>query len=369
MDMRAILLTAVVAFWGWQGAALAQGGAAAVGVQQVEMRALTETVPVFADVVTARDGAIAARVEGNVDRVHVLAGAQVTAGDLLVELNRDLLEILVTQSQAELDEAVARIATAQARLNRADTNFGRIEALRGSSSFSQGRFDDAQADVLEARSEVVAAQARRTISQTRLDESRYRLERSEIRAPFTGVVVNVQVIPGAFIQAGTPVMRLIDTESFEIAAGVPAQYVGGLEVGQRVQATTPDGTVLEAQVRAILPLEDPATRTRPVRFSADMQGGMADAALGASLTVQIPIGSAREVLSVPKDALVQGQGGWTVFVVQDEAAQPRNVAIGVAIGDRYEVLSGLAPGDMVVVRGNERLRPGQAVAMLPAEGN
>jgi multidrug efflux pump subunit AcrA (membrane-fusion protein) len=70
-----------------------------------------------------------------------------------------------------------------------------------------------------------------------------------------------------------------------------------------------------------------------------------------------------------KDALVQARGGWTVFVAEDGKAQPRAVNIGVALGDQYEVLSGLAPGDQVVVRGNERLRPGQDIAPSILETN
>jgi multidrug efflux pump subunit AcrA (membrane-fusion protein) len=69
---------------------------------------------------------------------------------------------------------------------------------------------------------------------------------------------------------------------------------------------------------------------------------------------------------VPKDALVQGRGGWTVFVAQDGKAEPRTVQIGVALGERFEVLDGLRDGDMVVTRGNERLRPGQEIAPMDA---
>ena len=87
------------------------------------------------------------------------------------------------------------------------------------------------------------------------------------------------------------------------------------------------------------------------------------------LAVEIPVGAARDVLSVPKDALVQARGGWTVFVAADDQAQPRTVTLGVPLGDRYEVLDGLAPGDLVVVRGNERLRPGQDIAPTILETN
>ncbi|MEJ8561034.1 efflux RND transporter periplasmic adaptor subunit [Yoonia sp. GPGPB17] len=345
------------------------GRAAGVGVQAVEMRALAETVPVFAEVTTARDGDVAGRVAGNVEAVAVLAGSSVAEGDLLVELNDDLLKIQVAQSEAQLAEAEAGIETARARVDRTRISLDRIEALRGGSAFSQGRFDDAQADVLEAEAQLVEAEAREKSAQSRLAETRYQLERSRILAPFSGVVLEVNTIPGAFIQAGTPVVRLLDTDAFEVQANVPSRYTAFLSPGQSVIARTEFGTELTLQLRAVLPIENPSTRTRAVLFSAPDLSDLGDAAVGQSLTVEIPVGDAREVLSVPKDALVQGQGGWTVFVAADDQAQPRSVTLGVPLGDRYEVLSGLAPGDLVVVRGNERLRPGQAITANVLETN
>ena len=349
--------------------AQAQGRAAAVSVQAVEMRALAETVPVFAEVTTARDGDVAGRVAGNVEMVAVLAGTRVAAGDLLVELNDDLLTIQVAQSEAQLAEAAAGIDTARARVDRARIALDRVEALRGGSSFSQGRFDDAQADFLEAEAQFFEAQAREKSAQSRLAETRYQLARSKITAPFSGVVLEVNTIPGAYIQAGTPLVRLLDTDAFEVQASVPSRYTAFLSPGQMVAANTETGAELTLELRAILPVEDPSTRTRAVLFAAPSLTTEGNAAVGQSLTVNIPVGAARNVLSVPKDALVQGVGGWTVFVAADDQAQPRAVTLGVPLGDRYEVIDGLASGDLVVVRGNERLRPGQAIAASVLETN
>ena len=106
-----------------------------------------------------------------------------------------------------------------------------------------------------------------------------------------------------------------------------------------------------------------------MRFTGAGLDQIGRAAVGQSLTVQVAVGEARTVLAVPKDALVQAQNGWTVFVAEDGKAQPRTVAIGAPLGDRYEVLSGLQAGDMVVVRGNERLFPQQDITANLVETN
>jgi hypothetical protein len=105
-----------------------------------------------------------------------------------------------------------------------------------------------------------------------------------------------------------------------------------------------------------------------VRLSADL----ADAedlplAAGKSITLEVPVTAPREALVVPKDALVQSAGAWTVMVVEDGTVARRQVELGQSDGERIEVLSGLSDGEVVVVRGNERLRPGQKVTPRPAE--
>jgi RND family efflux transporter MFP subunit len=361
LAMTAVLLSANLSS--------AQGRPAAVGVQEVEMRELSETVPVFAEIVTARDGAVASRVAGNVKMIHVLAGTRVSRGDLLVELDTELLTIRLAQTEAQMAEALAAIATAELRTDRTQSVFERTESLRGSTAFSQGRFDEAEADMLEARSQLAEANVRQKSIEAQVAEASYLLENSRVTAPFAGAVIEVSTIPGAYIQAGNPVVRLLDIDSFEVQASVPARFVTRLVPGQTVQASLETGENLTLELRAILPIESSSTRTRSVRFISDGLSAIENTAVGQSLTVQIPVGVARDVLSVPKDALVQARGGWTVFVAADGKAEPRTVELGIPLGDRYEVLSGLAPGDLVVVRGNERLRPGQDIAPNPVQEN
>ncbi|WP_299673814.1 efflux RND transporter periplasmic adaptor subunit [uncultured Roseobacter sp.] len=344
--------------------ALAQNGPASVGVETVETRTIAETVPLFAEVVTSREGTVASRIAGTVEAVHVLEGVAVSEGDILAELDTELLDILARQAEAGLAETRAGISTAKARVDRTAKAFARIEGLRGTTSFSSSRFDEAQSDVFEAQGQLAEAEARVKTAEANAAEARYELDRAQIRAPFSGIVLEVNVNPGEFISAGSAVVSLLDTASFEIEASVPSKYIRVLEPGLAVEGVTEAGEDLALTVRALLPVEETATRTRPVRFASGQLTGLQTIAIGQSITVSIPISTPREVLSVPKDALVQARGGWTVFVAEDGQAQPRPVEIGVALGDRFEVLGGLAEGDVVVTRGNERLRPGQPIAPM-----
>lgn len=343
------------------GLGLAQGGPALVVTEQVEIRTLAETRPIFGEIVAQRDSAVAARVAGVVDEVSVLVGDEVEPGDVLVVLDRQLLGIELAQAQASVAESEAGIEVAQARVTRTQDVFTRIDALSGTAAFSQGRLEDTRGAFSEASGQLAEAQARLLNAQASLERARYNFERARITAPFRAIVLSVEADPGQFISSGEAVARLLDMTTLEIEANVPSQYIVGLSPQLVLNGETEDGSALDLTVRAILPTEFASTRTRPVRFTADLQSLIGRIAVGQSITVSVPTDAPRDALSVPKDALTQSPNGWSVFVDEEGVATPRTVQIGVAMGDRFEVLSGLNEGDFVVVRGNERLFPGQPI--------
>jgi len=153
---------------------------------------------------------------------------------------------------------------------------------------------------------------------------------------------------------------LIDDNALEVEAEVPAKRIAGLLPGVGVTVRI-NGQSVAAKVRAVVPQENPLTRTRVVRFSADMAALRGHLAGNQSVTVAIPISAGQKVISVHKDAVLKRRGNDIVFVIENGAAQPRNIAIGDAVGGRFMVRNGLKAGDVVVIRGNERLFPGQPV--------
>lgn len=340
--------------------ATAQGRPAGVTTAIVTTSNMAETVSVFGEVVAGRESAVAARVGGVAQDVPIRIGDLVEEGDVLARLDTELLEIELAQAEAQIAIAQAGISVSEARLDRAEKAFRRAETLRQNSTIAEAQLEERASDFAEARGAQQEALARIQASRNALDQARYRLDNAVVRAPFDAVVLDVATEVGQFITAGSQVATLIDTSALEIEANVPARYVSALRKDQPVTATTDIGDTVTLTLRAILPTEFAATRTRPVRF--ELQDTEATIAVGQTVTLDVPVSAPREVLVVPKDALVQAQGGWSVFVHEDGKAMPRTIEIGAALNSSFEVLSGLNEGDEVVVRGNERLRPGQDIA-------
>lgn len=367
MRYRAVigLLALVLAVAGPGLSAHAQP-AALVATDPVIVEPMRQTQPVIGRLVARESATIAARVAGAVSNVEVEVGDHVAEGDMLVIMDLERFEAEVALVEAEVGEIEARAAAARAGEMIARQDLERQEGLRESAAFSQGRYDDAVQEVLRMESLAAEAEARLRRTLVAFDLARLDLEYGTIRAPFSGVVSERYTETGEYLTVGAPVVTVVNDTNLEIEVAVPFDRLGGLEPGIEVDVRLAergddDADLLPAVVRAVVPVEDPLTRTRRVRMTPSFDEHDEALAANQSVTAMIPTGAARDVLTVHKDAVVNGPAGSMVFVVVEGTAQPRPIAIGVSVGERFEVVNGLAEGDEVVVRGNERLAPGQAV--------
>lgn len=332
---------------------------ALVGVDAVRLEPLEQTVPVLGRLVARRTGVVAARIQGPVDEILVEVGDRVEKDAVLAVLDRDRVSSQYDLRIAEVKEAKAALAAARAELRLERQELGRVEGLRTSPAFSKGIYEDKQQEVVMQEGELAKASADLASAEAQLRLAEIALADAEIRAPYAGVVTRRHTEVGAHVDIGDSVVSLVDDHSLEIEADVPAQRIGGLTPGTPVTFEL-GGTMLDATVRAAIPEENPLTRTRTVRFVLDLSE-ISDLAANRSVTVLVPAGKPRDVVTVHKDAVLSRRGRREVVVVVDGIAEVRPVRLGEATGNRFEVIEGLVTGDLVVVRGNERLRPGQKV--------
>ena len=211
------------------------------------------------------------------------------------------------------------------------------------------------------RSTVAETAARIKQAVASLDIAEINLANAVIRAPYNGVVTQRHTEAGAYLNIGERVVTMTSDDALEIEAEVPVTRLDGLTPDVRITVDPESIPAFEATLRAIVPEENQLTRTRTIRFAPAAGARPALLAANQSVVLRIPSGRPRMVTTALKDALLQRRGSPVMFVVADGKAVQRKVVLGEAFGDRFEIVSGLAPGDLVVTRGNERLRPGQDV--------
>ncbi len=341
---------------------------AVVRVDTVRAIDVDETTPILGRLVTRQSSTITARIAGPVDRVLVSVGDRVAPGDALAELDATRLALTVQLREADLEQVRANLDIQDANRRLAAQALERLRSLSQSAAFSAARFEDAELELARSEHAITEARARLIRAEADLELARVDLEDAVVRAPFEGVVVERQAQPGAFLTVGGAVVTLLDVDSLEIEADVPVDRIAGLVPGREITARLANGQAFPVAVRAIIPNENPLTRTRAVRLSKPDDARLEDLAQNQSITIDVPLGAQRETLSVHKDAVIQSPQGPIVYVATEGAAEMRPVQLGTAIGDRFEVVGGLQDGDVAVTRGNERLRPGQPVQVVDANG-
>ncbi len=350
--------------------ATAQSSAVTVVVEKVKLAQISDTTPLIAQLIATVDSDVAARRNGVVDTVLFQVGDTVKKGQELVRMDDQLARIQSQNAEAALLSARTGIAISKARVKLTENAFSRQSGLRGSVAFSKARFEDLQQEAAQAFGELARSEAQVAIAEAALERAKYDREYSVIVAPFDGVIITRNVQPGQYISLGGSVAMLLELSSLEIEADVPVSLLKGLEIGRELGAVLHDGTRVKATVRTMLPIETVSTRTRPVRLSfslPDVETYMI--ANGETVTVLVPVGAVKKITIVPKDALVQGlDGGWMVFAAEDGKAIPKSITVGRASQGGMEILTGIAEGDYVVTRGNERLRPNQLINAQDEDG-
>lgn len=337
--MAALAVTSLAA-----SAAVAQNGPppAAVSVASVTEGSLATTVTATGTVVSRNDARLAAEVAGRLDWVAE-PGAQVAKGAPVARVDTKALEL-------QLREADAQVSRLAANAELLDTQLQRLTALPNGIA-SQSQIDEAAARLAMARHELDQARAAR-------DRTRHLVDRAVIRAPFPGHVVERIRQLGEFVGAGTEVLRLTDTGNVEVVARAPVAEAGHLAVGQQVTVRSATRE-LTSRIRAIVPVGDDRSRLLEVRIAMTGEGWP----IGSAVRVDLPAASnGRASLVVPRDAVIVRADGAHVFRVgKDNTAERITVRVGNGDARKVEVDGVLAAGDRVIVRGGERLRPGQPV--------
>lgn len=336
---------------------LAGGPAAAQDAVPVTT-ATAETAPVQREirltgsVTSPRVAEVSTSVGGLVERVRVDTGDRVAEGDLLVELDRELETLTLEQARASVREARAQLADTRRRLEEARRLLERkgIPESEVRSLEAEVRVDKATLERLQAEQQHQAEE----------------LRRHTLEAPFAGVVSRKLTAPGEWVNPGTAVIELVGLDSLRLDFQAPQAYYPRISRGDRaaVKLDALPEQELEGRVTATIPVSDPDSRTFTVRVHLARDG--VPITPGMSASARLRLGTDREGVVIPRDALLRHPDGReTVWVVREGPEGPtvseRTVRTGLAFNGRIEIRKGLEAGIPVVTRGNEALQQGQSV--------
>jgi len=328
---------------------------ARVTVADVQLDRVVEKIDLTGTVTAERQASLSSRTSGLVAKVLVDAGDHVEEGQTLLELDPALAEVDLKRAVNAHREAESRLAEAR-RLSEEGRQLAETRALPMTEAEAR------KADVLIAEAAVAQTEADRL-------EAEEVLRRHRLPAPFAGVISHKEGEVGEWVETGDVVLELVEVDRLRLDVRAPQEWLHLIpqDATARVRLDGIPDAILDGQVRTKVRVPDPVSRTFLIRLDIEDPKGLMAPGMSASATFLVP--TSDEALVIPRDALVRLPNGiaqvWLVIVENDQpVAQPRHVRLGRASGDLIEIREGLQPGDRVVVRGNETLRPGQPLILL-----
>ena len=293
---------------------------------------------------------VASEVIGKVVDIKVTDGQRVNQGDIMVVLSSELLDKRIRRARALAQQAKAEYESAR-------LDHQRVAALFKGQAVAEGEFDAKRlsAEALLQRYEAMQAD----LSQLLVEAGK-----KNIRAPYDGIVIDVMANRGEWMSVGSTVVVTARDDEFEVVVNAPKEAFGVVKPGLGVTVKTAE-TEMPGTVFAVIPKGDVATRTFPVKIRVENNGQLAE---GMEARVLLPRGLGGTTMIVPRDAIISMRGDQVVWAVLDGKAVPMPVYVvgykGLIAGVKSEKL---AEGMDVVVKVNERLQPGQAVAAHPQQ--
>lgn len=352
--MRRFALSLFCAGSLFSAALVAQAPAVPVVVDYVQQKVLQRSLPFSGRVYSKRDANLSLSLAGEL--VHVVqAGVRVQTGDVLAELDSEPIRL-------RRKEVLARISRAESNLNYLRKDAERLATLSSSKVASERLRDEADNLRDLAVSDLAALRAQLQ----QLDDE---LRRSKLLAQFNGVVSERLLEAGEYLQAGAPILRLVDTQDLEIRFEMPVAQRGRITAGDSIRVSGAGESDSQANVSTVIPVADRNSQTFEVR--AKLAKGNPQALIAGQLVaVNLAISSANKQMVVPRDALVLRTEGSYVYRINANN-QAERVTVSVGEGEReWVVVSGaLKIGERVAVRGVERLEDGQAVIPSKAKAS
>ncbi len=379
---------------------------APVTTARVEEGAFTKPVRLTGTVEALASTTLSSEVAGYVAEMKVEEGETISQGQVLAQIRalphrlamqrakamaradrERLRELKAGTRREDLEVAKANLAKAKVTANMARKSHTRSVSLQKRKIVSDEEFDQAyerleegQAEVAVRQSvyeraqagarkeEIAAAEARAAASRADAALAQDRLDRTTIRAPFDGVITFKHTEVGAWVAVGEELFDLEKNDRVRVRVDIPEAFYNTIPLGSEVSMTFDSVPNVDfvGQVTQKIPRARGRSRAFPVKVELDNLEGQLATGMLARVNLKTPNEGQKSVI-VPRDALVPRGPKQILYRVQDNDDQPVaeliEVKPGRYFGEAVEVFGDLRAGDRVVIRGNERLRPGQPLVM------
>jgi RND family efflux transporter MFP subunit len=297
---------------------------------EAQLQSVSNQIELLGTVESVYRAEIAARVSGTITTLPVVLGSEVHKDDLLVEISAGEIDAKLQQSRAQMEQARRNLEREKKLLRKNAATPETVKSLEEYLSIAEAAYQEA-----------------RTIqSYTR------------VLSPFSGKVTSKQANVGDLATPGKPLLNIEDENHLQILTDIPEAMILQVKQGDVFSIHIPSANLtISGTVAEVAPTANPTTRSGQVKLNIDAHPNLRP---GQFARVALDLQEAR-TLVVPAEAIIPLGQMDRIYVVENDHARLRLVRSGASYGDNIEILSGIQPGDIVIIQGQQTLHDGQPV--------
>lgn len=319
------------------------------------------------EVIASEEAAIAPKVTGRVSSVNVSVGDRVNKGQVLLALESSESGNAVAQSEAAVGIARVNVLKAQQALADAEKSHQRANSLYQAQAVSKSQWEESESALASARFGLQLSEEQLRQSEAALASARENYGNYSVTSPIAGHVASININSGELASPQMTAVTVVNMDKVKVKVNVSENAITFVKTGAEVPVSIDslEKTVTGAVV-SVGPQSDPSTRAFPVEIVLNNEQQEIRPGMVASL--KLPVGTSKGAVSLPADAVIERDGLYYVFVLEDNIAREKQVTTGIITDQLVEIKEGVSEGQTVIVNGNRLVNDGQKVKVVQPAG-
>ena len=357
-----LLVSAQIEVYAQQKQSKKSWGSRAVPVEVIEAKKtkLYSLTPSYGRIISLEPYSIISKINEEVKKIHVLEGAEVVKGQKLIELENKNIKRLIARYETEILYSKDNLKFLNEELSIINDKLKRFLNLKENKVISNDLFDDLRIKKINLNKQISKVEFDLKRLSYLLLSSKDDLNNTVIKSPINGNLIKFDVKLGSVLNKGVNIGSILDPTNNEIETSLRSDLASKLKPEFPVQIII-DGKILNSKIRAIIASENIKTGSRLLKIKLPKFLPKEFNFPNKRIELRVPINDGKSRLIIPKDGLIADGIEKLVYIVEKNKVKRKTVTLGQSFKDQIEIKSGINEGDLVVIKGNENIRPNQSV--------
>ena len=331
-----------------------------VEVIKAKKTKLYSLVPSYGRIISLEPYSIISKINEEVKKIYVLEGTNVLKGQKLIELENKNIKRLIARYEAEILYSKDNLKFLNEELAIINDKLKRFLNLKENKVISNDLFDDLRIKKINLNKKVSKIEFDLKKLFYLLLSSKDDLNNTVIKSPINGNLIKLNVKLGSVLNKGVNIGSILDPQNNEIETSIRSDLASKLQPEFPVQIIVND-KILNSKIRAIIASENIKTGSRLIKIKIPKSLPLEFNFPNKRIQLRVPINDGKSRIIIPKDGLIADGIEKLVYIVEKNKVKRKKVIIGQSFKDQIEIKLGVNEGDLVVVKGNENIRPNQSV--------